>query len=223
MIHVIAMMTHNDQTVDGAYSHYMTNRNAKTKDWGFKDTNIVREDARKLSAAMLNDGKEVFFESLATTEEEALEAARLAVASNARYVVGMEYFTSVHKYFNEHNVKYYPTCGKRAGYPKRMLYGTIDEIIADAKRILETGVAGICLSVFRYVDGDPLELAKTFVKEVDAPLVLTGSIDSDERLDFVKEVKPWGFTVGSALFEEGYFPGKTIADKLDHISDYIAG
>ena len=221
MIQVISMLTHNDQTVDGATQYYAANKEAKTPSWGFKDTNISLENAKALAASMKADGKHTFFESLVSEEADALVAAQTTLACKFDYMIGMEYFPKVHTLLKEAGVRYFPTCGRRAGYPVRMLYGTIQEIIDDAHHILEKGVDGISLSVFRYADGDPLELAKAFVKEVDAPLVLTGSINNDTRLDFVNEIQPWGFTIGSALFEGSEDWGKTMTEKLDYIFNYV--
>ncbi len=221
MISIIAMLTHNDVTVDDALGYYKQNKDAIVNSWGFKDKNISTEDAKELALSMLADGKKLFFESLVKTEAEALDSAKVAVECNVDYIVGMEYFNKVHEYLKSAHIKYFPTCGRRAGYPLRMLYGEINEIIEDAHRILEKGVDGICLSVFRYADGNPLELAKKFVSEVNAPLVVTGGINSDERLDFIKDAQPWGFTVGSALFEKNNFPGISILEKLNYIYEYL--
>jgi len=99
-----------------------------------------------------------------------------------------------------------------------MLYGTHQEIIDDAKRILGyEGVAGICLSVYRYCDGNPEAMAMEFVQSIDKPMIVTGSIGDEKRLNFVKNMKPWGFTIGSALFDDSFGHFEHISDKLDHI------
>jgi hypothetical protein len=225
MIRIIAMLTHDDKTVSNAAEVYEANKHAKTLCWGFKDVNMSIDGAKKLSAAMKSDKKEFFFESLVDNEEEGLKSAKLAIECNADYLTAMEYYPSVHELLKPTKVKFFPTCGKRKKLPgssRRMLHGTIDEIIADANKIASKGVDGICLSVFRYLDGDPIELAKRFVKEVNIPLIVSGSINSDERLDFIKDVNPWGFTIGSALFTDDLGAGKSVAEKLDYIYDYLA-
>ncbi|MCK4349141.1 MAG: hypothetical protein KAW47_11050 [Thermoplasmatales archaeon] len=221
MIRIIAMLTHDDQTVENALEVYEASKQVKTPCWGFKDININAKDAKILSSHILRDKKEFYFESLVSSEEGALKIAKLAIECKADYLTSMEYFESVHELLKPTTVKFFPTCGRREGHPRRMLYGSIEEIIADANRIVMRGVDGICLSVFRYMDGDPIELAKRFVNEVDVPMVVSGSINSDERLDFIKEVKPWGFTIGSALFDSDFSLEKSVAEKLDYIYDYI--
>lgn len=221
MTRIITMLTHDDMTIENAHEVYLANRRAKTPCWGFKDVNISAADAEKIGAKIMSDGKEFFFESLVDNPEDGMKAAELAARLHANYLTSMEYYPEVHEMLKPTGVKFIPTCGRRAGHPRRMLYGTIDEIIGDARRIVAKGVDGICLSVFRYADGNPIELASRFVKEVDAPLIVSGSINSDERLDFIKDVNPWGFTVGSALFEDSFGADRTVAEKLDYIWDYL--
>lgn len=222
MTKVIAMLTNDDLTVADAEDVYAKNKQAKTLDWGFKDNNMTLERARLLGRAMQNDGKIFYFESLAASEANCIEATKMALELKPDCFTALEYSSSVHKMLSGSNIKFFPTCGRRAGYPRRMLYGTIEEIIADANRIIDKGVDGVCLSVFRYEDGDPIELAKRFVSEVKAPTIISGSINSDARLDFIREVRPWGFTVGSSLFQKDFGENRTIAEQLDYISDYIA-
>lgn len=210
-----------DMTLANAAEVYADSKQAKTQCWGFKDVNISFDKAKALGNAMMQDGKEFFLESLVNNEEDAMKVAQFAIDIGANYLISMEYYPSVHALLKGTQVKFMPTCGRRAGHPRRMLYGTIEEIIADAKRVLSFGVDGICLSLFRYVDGDPLELASRFVKEVDAPLIISGSINSDERLDFIRKVNPWGFTIGSALFEDNFGAEKSVAEKLDYVTDYV--
>ena len=96
MIRTIAMLTHNDQTVDNAKDVYIPNRGAKTNNWGFKDINISKDEARELANMMRADGKELFYESLEHDAEKALESAKFAVECNFDYIIGMEYFENVH-------------------------------------------------------------------------------------------------------------------------------
>ena len=59
-----------------------------------------------------------------------------------------------------------------------------------------------------------------FVGRVEGrPSVLSGSIDSYERLQEVCDVRPWAFTIGSAFFEHKF--GDTICQQIDNVCDYI--
>lgn len=217
-VKLIAMLTNHDKTVPDAVQVFTDNKSAATECWGFKDVGIPLPEAQKLVAEMKKAGKTTFMEPLIESEEGCLAAAQFAIDCKFDYVIGMGFFPSVAQKLLGTGIKYFPTCGRRAGIP-RMLYGTPQEIIDDAKRILEyDGVDGICLSVYRYEDGDPEKMALAFRQSIDKPLIVTGSIADDKRLEFVKSMKPWGFTIGSALFNDSFGHYDHICDKLDMIS-----
>lgn len=221
-VKLIAMLTNNDKTVPGAIDIFENNKMTKADCWGFKDIGIELPAAKELVEKMKQAGKITFMEPLVESEEECLKAAQFAIDCKFEYMVGMAFYESVAEKLKGTGIKYFPTCGRRAGIP-RMLYGTHEEIIADAKRILSNeGVHGICLSIYRYKDGDPEEMAREFVKNVDKPMIVTGSISNAERLEFVKKLKPWGFTIGSALFDDSFGVFETIADKIDYILEELS-
>ena len=111
-----------------------------------------------------------------------------------------------------------PFCGRVSGRPS-VLEGSIPEIINEAKEISKNGVNGFDLLAYRYV-GDPEKLASEFVKKVSLPVVLAGSISSFARLDKIKEVGPWGFTIGSAFFEKK-FGDLPISKQIDKVVSYV--
>lgn len=220
-IQVIAMLTNNDQTVPDALSVFEANKHAKTNCWGFKDIGITAEDAVRLVAAMKAAGKTTFLEPLLEDEESCLSAANMAVNCGFDCVVSMVYNPRVADILRQGNVCYLPTCGRREGLP-RMLYGTTDEIVADARDlIVNKGVEGICLSSYRYVDGNPEAMSLDFKEKVQAKLIISGGINDYKRLDFVKKLNPWGFTIGSALFAHKFGETLSIAEQLDMIQAYI--
>lgn len=214
-IKLIAMLTNHDKTVPDAVRVFEENKGSKTDCWGFKDIGIEIAEAQRLVERMKAEGKTTFMEPLVESEEECLKAAQFAIDCKFEYVVGMAFHESVAKKLAGTGIKYFPTCGRRAGIP-RMLYGTHQEIIDDAKRILSyDGVDGICLSIYRYQDGDPEAMAMEFAESIDKPMIITGSISNDQRLEFVKKMKPWGFTIGSALFDDSFGHYEQISDKID--------
>ena len=220
MINVIAMLTNHDKTVENAQEIFEANKDAQVKCWGFKDIGIDLEKGAKLVAAMQAAGKTTFLEPLVEEEHECLKAAQFAVNCGFDYLIGMVFEKKSAELLKKHNIKYFPTCGKRAGLP-RMLYGTHEEIIGDARRMLDKDVDGICLSVYRYVDGKPEELAADFVRQLNKPFMIAGGINGLHRLDAVKKLSPWGFTIGSALFDNSFGENNTIIEKLDDIKAYI--
>lgn len=205
MIELIAMLTHNDKTVTDARAVFASAADAPTQHWGFKDTGLPLEELALLAADMKEAGKFVHFESLEEDEGPCITAARFAVEHKLDFLIGMAYHRSVSEILAEAGVRYLPTCGGRSGIP-RLLHGSIDEVIGDAKRIRPSS-DGVALSLYRWTDGDPADLGERFLSEVTAPVVITGSINSRERLDEIHRLSPWGITVGSALFDDVFSAG----------------
>ncbi len=107
--------------------------------------------------------------------------------------------------------------GHIEGRPSRF-DGSIDDIVAEARHVVELGADGVDLLGYRYVGNAPL-LNKTLVQAVDAPVCIAGSIDSTTRLDEVKAVHPWGFTIGSAFFNHKF--GNSVAEQINAVCDYV--
>ena len=217
---LIAMLTYNDMTVENALDLFKENKNAPSNHWGFKDVGIKPDEMKKLLKMMKEAGKTTFLEGLRESEKECLESAKLALEYCFDYFIGTIYYKSVNRLLKKEGVKYFPTCGKRVGIP-RMLQGTIDDIIAHAKKLEGEGVDGICLSVYRYVDGGPEELAKRFVDAIDVPIIFSGGIKNINRLDVIKNLKPWGFTIGTAFFNCDFVKDSSISDQIGYIIKYL--
>ena len=49
--------------------------------------------------------------------------------------------------------------------------------------------------------------------------MVAGSVDCYRRLDELKDISPWAFTIGSAFFEDKF--GGTFAEQIDKVVDYI--
>ena len=218
MIELIAMLTHNDKTVENARAVFAEAVDAPTQHWGFKDTGLPASELALVARDMKQAGKTVHFESLEEEESSCLEAAAFAVNEGLDYLIGMAYHDSVAKVLAEAGVGYLPTCGARSGIP-RMLHGTVEEIVADANHVRPQS-AGVTLSLYRWTDGDPEVLGDAFIKAVEAPVVITGSINSTERMDTIARLRPWGITVGSALFDDVFACGSFGAG-LGYMRQYL--
>ncbi len=100
------------------------------------------------------------------------------------------------------------------------LRGSIESIVESAKADLERNITGITISAFRYVDGDPVELLKNLDLAMEKPFRLAGSVNSFERIDFLKTLPNLAaFTVGGAFFE-GKFGG-TFAEQITKVCEHL--
>ena len=198
---LIVMLTHNDLTVPNALEVFKSCQDLPVKFWGFKDAGISKEATLELIKAMKAAGKVTVLEVVTYTEKECLEYAQMAVAFGFDYFTGSLYFASVGEYLKNKPIKYFPFVGNVGGSPVK-LQGTEQEILDDCKRLEKAGVHGLDLTAYRYVDGDPVALAKRVVAEAATPVVIAGSIASEERIRIMNEVSPFAFTMGGALFDK---------------------
>lgn len=216
-LNLIVMLTHNDKTVKNSFKIFEECRNSKAKLWGFKEKPLPVDEMKKLYKYMKKCGKMTFLEVVEYTEKEGLEGAKLAVECGCDILMGTVFFDSINEFCKSNNLKYMPFVGKVTQRPS-ILEGNINEIIAEAKEYQKKGVYGFDLLGYRYV-GDAIELNKKFVEEIEIPVCLAGSINSYMRLDEVKNVKPWAFTIGSAFFENK-FDG-TFKEQINKVYEYI--
>ena len=220
MINCVTMLTRNDITVPNALEVIHENSHAKAPYWGFKDVGVTFEHAEKLIQAMQLAGKHVVIEPLTDDEETAIKWADIAIQYHIDAFLG-KFFKSVSEKLNNAGILYFPPFGRRDEQEK--LLGSIEELKAEAMNILSQGASGIRMSAYRWVEGDPEELAralKELFDEQNVPFMMTGSINDFDKLDIVKELKPWGITVGGALFDDHKFGGGSVAERIDRIDAY---
>lgn len=216
---LIVMLTHNDQTVPNALEVFQEAKDAPAQYWGFKDVGLPVDKMKQLVKAMKDAGKTTCLEVVRYTEKECLESARLALECGFDYLMGTVFYPSVFELIKGSTMKFTPFCGRVSGSPS-ILEGSIEEIIDDGKRIAAYGVHGFDLLAYRYV-GDPVELARRFIAEIKIPVIMAGSIASYERLDRVKELKPWGFTIGGAFFTHKFGEDATFGEQITRVIEYL--
>ena len=216
---IIVMLTYNDKTVSNALEAFDQCKDLPVEYWGFKNVGLPVEKMKKLVCNMKKVKKTTFLEVVTYDEKSCIDAAKLAIDCQFNYLMGTIYFESVHNLLKDKNIKYFPFCGKVSASPS-ILEGSIQEIINDAKLMEEKGVDGFDLLAYRYV-GDPEKLSQQFIKEIKVPVVLAGSINSFDRLDKVKQFKPWGFTIGSAFFDKKFVKDGSFKEQVIRVLSYI--
>lgn len=211
------MLTYNDMTVANAAEIFDACQNSKAQFWGFKEEPICLPEMKAIYKTMKACGKQTVLEVVCYDEESSLAGAKMAVECGCDYLMGTVFFDSVNEYCKENNMKYCPFVGKLSGRPT-VLEGDIDKMIAEAKEYLAKGAYGIDLLGYRFT-GNTSKLVERFVSEVDAPVCVAGSVDSFERLDELKKVNPWSFTIGGAFFDKKF--GDDFAKQIDLVCDYM--
>ena len=216
-LNLIVMLTHNDETVNNAHEIFEKYKNSDAKFWGFKEKSLPIEQMKNLYKYMKECGKTTFLEVVEYTEKEGLEGAKLALECGCDILMGTVFFDSINEFCKKNNLRYMPFVGKVTERPS-ILEGEIDEIIKEANEYLKKGVYGFDLLGYRYT-GNAVELNERFVLEVNAPVCIAGSVNGYERLDELKNINPWSFTIGSAFFENK-FDG-SFEEQINKVCEYV--
>ena len=216
-LNLIVMLTHNDETVNNAYEIFKKCKNSDAKFWGFKEKSLPIEQMKNLYKYMKECGKTTFLEVVEYTEKEGLEGAKIALECGCDILMGTVFFDSINEFCKKNNLRYMPFVGKVTERPS-ILEGEIDEIIKEANEYLKKGVYGFDLLGYRYT-GNAVELNERFVLEVNAPVCIAGSVNGYERLDELKNINPWSFTIGSAFFENK-FDG-SFEEQINKVCEYV--
>ena len=216
---LIVMLTHNDQTVKNAPQVFEAAKDAPTQYWGMKDEGLEEEKMVALFKRMKECGKTTFLEIVADDLEVETESVRLAVRVGADVVTGTHYRKELHDILNEAGMKYMPFIGQTVGIPI-VIKGTVEEIVSEAVDLIENkGCYGIDAAPYRY-EGDIDRYSKELIAKVKAPCCVAGSVNSFERVQEVIDNGYWGFTVGSAFFENKFGEG-SFGDQITAVVDYI--
>lgn len=214
---LIVMLTYNDKTIKNAYNIFDECKDSSAQYWGFKEKPLDIEQMKKLYEYMKKCNKTTILEVVEYTEEECLNGAKMAIECNCDILMGTTYYDSINNLCKRNNIKYMPFVGDVTGRPS-ILNGSIEDMITQANIYLENGVYGFDLLGYRYT-GDAYKLNQEFVKNINAPVCIAGSINSFQRLDEIKQINPWAFTIGSAFFENK-FEGN-MNEQINKVYKYI--
>lgn len=216
---LIPMLTYNDETVDNAMEIFKASKDAPTKFWGFKDVGLPKKEMKQLVELMKDKGKTTFLEGVRYSKEDCMSTAELAIECNFDYLMGTVYHDEVNELLQDKSVDYFPFCGTVVDHPS-VLKGSIQEMVQEGKKFQKNGVDGIDLLAYRHTD-TPEELAKEFVNSVNLPVVVAGSISSFKQLDFIKEIEPFAFTIGTALFDNKFAEEESFSAQIEKVVEYL--
>lgn len=217
---LVVMLTYNDVTVKDAYDVFESCKDLPVQNWGFKNVGLPKDEMKRVVKAMKDAGKTTYLEVVTYDEDSCLDAARTAVDCGFDCIMGTVYFDSVHEFLKQNNLKYSPFVGKVSGSPS-ILEGTNEEIIQNARDLMAKGIDAFDILAYRHVvDGQ--KLAYEFCAAIDAKVCIAGSISNFERVDIMFDIGPWGFTMGSALFDGKFVPDGDFRANLKAVSDYMA-
>lgn len=213
---LIVMLTHHDVTVKNAKEVFEACKDLPVRNWGFKDVGLQPGDMKELCQLMKLSGKTTFLEVVTYSELECMRGAQLAVECGFDYLAGTIFYDSVLDYIKQHDVKYCPFVGRVSGSPS-VLKGTVEFCVNQAEAYAKKGVYGIDLLGYRYAEGDPEVFSREIVAKCQLPVIMAGSIDSQKRIEVVRKMNPWTFTMGSALFDKKFVKDGTFRENLEKV------
>ncbi len=216
---LVVMLTYNDVTVKDAYDVFESCKDLPVQHWGFKNVGLPKDEMKRVVQAMKDVGKTTYLEVVTYDEDSCLDAAKTAVDCGFDCIMGTVYFDSIHEFLKQNNIKYSPFVGKVSGSPS-ILEGTNEEIIQNARDLMAKGIDAFDILAYRHIiDGQ--KLAYAFCAAIDAKVCIAGSISNFARVDIMFDIGPWGFTMGSALFDGKFVPDGGFRANLKAVSDYM--
>lgn len=216
---LIVMLTHHDETVPDALELFHRTKECPVTHWGFKDVGLSPKEMQPVVKAMKDAGKSTFLEVVSLSEKEGLEGARLAVELGFDILMGTVFFPSIAEYLQDKPVRYYPFPGHVHSHPS-ILDGTIDEIVAHACELEKYGVHGLDLLTYRFT-GNASSLLAEVVQATRVPIISAGSIASFERIREVWDAGAWGFTIGSAFFDQQFVPHGSFEENVLAVCNWL--
>lgn len=221
---LILMFTLNDMTVPDAIDYFEQVKDLPVDFFGFKELGLEPLKMQKLNDKIHEAGFKSFLEVVEYEEKDILSPAQQAVDMGFDYLMGTVYYPSIWdivKKGKDRKIKYFPFLGTIYDRPS-VLDGSIEDIVAEGKKLIELGADGFDLLLYRYKYPEKIDaLIKECVTGLNAPVVSAGSINSWERLQATIDQKVWGFTIGGAFFEKKFVPDGTYRDNVKAVVDYL--
>ncbi|GGF49207.1 methylglyoxal synthase [Mameliella alba] len=203
----ILMLTANDRTIPDARARLEEALEGGVRHIGFKDIGLPLSELKGLAAAIRSAGGRSYLEVVSLDAESELASARAAVEIDVDCLLGGTRAQDVTEVTRNHPLRYYPFPGRITGHPS-VLEGPAEDIVTSARRLADhEHVHGLDLLAYRF-DGDVSELMTSVCAAVGKPVIMAGSIDSEERVAACAQAGAAGFTVGTAALS-GVFPAES--------------
>ena len=215
MSEFIFMLTRDDETVADASELYEQVAATGVRHVGCKDVGLQRDELAALLAYIRAKGHISYLEVVSETRAATLESARVAAELGPDFLIGGTLVEPVQEIIAGLSIRFFPYIGRVIGHPC-LLRGSIDAIVADARRVRDAGVDGINLLAYRY-DGDVPALVRAVAEATELPLICAGSVDSTARVRELSSLGVWAFTVGTAALDLTFVRGAPLAAQLEAI------
>jgi phage tail protein X len=222
MINFIFMLTHSDATVPNALEVLEELRGSGLEYVGFKDVGASTEQLQKITDAAHEQGLEVMLEVVSTSVEDERRSLEAAVEIGVDWVLGGTNPDLGTEILAGSEAQYCPFPGTVVGHPS-VLQGKIVEIAADTARLTQTpGVDGVDLLAYRHETANIQALVEAVVAASEGPVIAAGSVVDFDQVALLARAGVWGFTIGSAIFENKLPGGPGVVGQVRAVLDASA-
>lgn len=199
----IFMLTHNDRTVADARDCLEEVLGAGCRHIGFKDVGLPFGELTRLSRDIKAAGGTAYLEVVSLTRESELQSARAGLDFEVDYLLGGTRAAEVAPILHGSPVRYFPFPGRVVGHPS-ILEGSAAEIAESAGTLaVRDDVHGLDLLAYRFA-GDVPGMMQTVCTAARKPVIMAGSIDTEQKIADVAGAGAAGFTVGTAAFDNRF-------------------
>ncbi len=199
----ILMLTRNDRTIPDARARLDQAMEGGVRHIGFKDVGLPVAELKGLADTIRAAGGRSYLEVVSLDEDSELASARAAVALDVDCLLGGTRAQAVTEVTRDHPLRYYPFPGRITGHPS-VLEGPASDIADSARRLADLEhVHGLDLLAYRF-RGDVPGLMAQVCRSVTKPVIIAGSIDSEDRILAAASAGAAGFTVGTAALGEEF-------------------
>lgn len=214
MARFIFMLTKNDSTVADCLEIYDEVRESGLAWVGFKDVGVEVAILRELTRRIRADGRHVVMEVVSTDPASELRSVSAGLDLGVDLLMGGTQAADALPILARSSIQYYPFAGRIVGHPSR-LKGTVGSIAESARALTSLrGVSGLDLLAYRWA-GDVSRLMTAVVQAAHAPVVVAGSIASQDRIEAATASGAWGFTIGGAIIDRALVHGGSLRDQVE--------
>lgn len=213
------MLTRDDRTVDNCLEVVEEALALGLRHLGFKDIGVSPATLRTLNERIKAAGATSYMEVVSTTADGALRSAAVVAEIGVDRLLGGSDCAAILRTIAGTGIAYYPFPGFPQGHPTR-LGGTAEDIAAHCVVFCAEGCAGVDLLAYRATSAAPLDLVRAARRALgpDKSLIVAGSVNSAERIAALHDAGVDAFTIGSAIFDGSFSPGKcTLRSQLQDV------
>ena len=231
-MYFIFMLTHGDKTIDNCLQVLDEVLPLGLEHIGFKDLGVPPPRLSELTRRIRQAGATSYMEVGSETPEACLQSARVAAELGVDRLLGGTDIAAVMPLLAGSDIAYFPFPGFPVDHPTK-LKGRPEDVALHCRDFMSQGAAGVDLLAYRATEADPIALVEAARAALDeagttngrarGELIVAGSIDGPEQLRALDAAGADGFTVGTAVFENSFAPGRNgVAAQVRAILDGLA-